>query len=411
MIKISVIIPVYNVEKYLEACLDSVLAQSLRDIEVLCIDDASTDGSPEILHRYAERDARVRLFANEENRGPAYSRNVGLKHATGAYVYFLDSDDLVPGDALQEIYEASSHGEMDAVMFDIENLLEDGWERNGVRKVNRYQRVAPGVYAGRDLYVLLCETEELVLLTCTCCWRRTFLMSHQLAFHAGFLHEDVAFSFCAMLLAQSVRVIPVYGYIYRRRADSISTRADSMKMLLGNLAAYLDESAFLVDHAKALGTDCVRCASKKLLCLAKMIERDISTMQEEEMPIEEPLAQFARDQFARNRYRYSKGYLTLATQAFLKRQLAIIVYGAGKIGHEVLCMLEKYGIRTYRLAVTKKGDDTTGLMGMAVELHTLQSLRETALVVISAGKTARPQMLAEAQRMGFRQIVGYDEIM
>lgn len=131
----------------------------------------------------------------------------------------------------------------------------------------------------------------------------------------------------------------------------------------------------------------------------------------ENIRFDDPALQLIYETILRRDFHFLKGYLTEDARSRLKTSTEIILYGAGKIGHEVLRLFEEYGIRNYRLAVTKKDDDATGLMGMAVELHTLQSLRETALVVISAGKTARPQMLAEAQRMGFRQIVGYDEIM
>ena len=92
--KTSVIIPVYNTEDYLEECLDSVLAQTQREIEVILVDDGSTDSCPEIEHRYAERDPRVRVIMQENQRQGA-ARNRGLEQARGKYVYFMDSDDLI----------------------------------------------------------------------------------------------------------------------------------------------------------------------------------------------------------------------------------------------------------------------------------------------------------------------------
>lgn len=93
MPKISILVAVYNTAAYLPQCLDSLLSQTLKDIEVLCVDDASTDKSLEILHQYAEKDERVKVFALKENRGQAHARNVGLSHATGDYIGFVDSDD------------------------------------------------------------------------------------------------------------------------------------------------------------------------------------------------------------------------------------------------------------------------------------------------------------------------------
>lgn len=102
--KISVIIPVYNVEKYLPECLDSVVNQTLKEIEILCINDGSTDGSAEILEQYAKKDERIKVF-NQENLGAGSARNVGIKQAQGDFLAFLDSDDVYPSnDVLEVLY-------------------------------------------------------------------------------------------------------------------------------------------------------------------------------------------------------------------------------------------------------------------------------------------------------------------
>ena len=93
MVKLSVIIPVYNDEKYLRECLDSVCNQTLDDIEIICINDGSTDSSPEILNEYSQADERI-IIINQENRGPAASRNNGLDIAKGEYIAFLDAADM-----------------------------------------------------------------------------------------------------------------------------------------------------------------------------------------------------------------------------------------------------------------------------------------------------------------------------
>ena len=104
MAKISVIIPVYNQEKFLEQCLNSVLNQSLSDIEIICIDDGSEDKSLEILENYAQKDQRIRLF-KQENQGAGVARNYGFKQATGEFVIFLDSDDFFEPDLLKKLFE------------------------------------------------------------------------------------------------------------------------------------------------------------------------------------------------------------------------------------------------------------------------------------------------------------------
>ena len=104
-VKVSVIIPVYDTKKWLADCLDSVMCQTLSDIEIICVDDASTDGSFSVLEKYAARDTRVRVIMMEENSGQGKCRNEGLEAAAGKYVYFLDSDDMIKPEAMRELFE------------------------------------------------------------------------------------------------------------------------------------------------------------------------------------------------------------------------------------------------------------------------------------------------------------------
>ena len=100
MVKISVIIPVYNVENYLEESLDSIINQTFTDLEIICVNDGSTDNSPSILNNYANKDSRINII-NQENKGLSAARNSGLDVATGDYIYFFDSDDILELTALE----------------------------------------------------------------------------------------------------------------------------------------------------------------------------------------------------------------------------------------------------------------------------------------------------------------------
>lgn len=104
---VSVIIPVYNVDKYLRECLDSILAQTLQEWELICINDGSTDGSSAILAEYAAKDNRINVI-KQQNRGQGAARNIGLKQAVGEYIYFLDSDDYLVPDALERLISVAA---------------------------------------------------------------------------------------------------------------------------------------------------------------------------------------------------------------------------------------------------------------------------------------------------------------
>lgn len=120
MYQISVLVAVYNSSKYIRRCIDSLLAQTLKDIQIICIDDCSTDNSLNILHEYAAKDKRIEVIALSENRGQAHARNEGLKQAEGKYITFVDSDDWLAPDALQQSVDVfAKDDEIDSVLFDV----------------------------------------------------------------------------------------------------------------------------------------------------------------------------------------------------------------------------------------------------------------------------------------------------
>ena len=130
MSKVTVLVAVYNAEAWLPRCLDSLLAQTLPDIQIVCIDDASTDHSLQLLQQYAERDARIEVIVLGENHGQAFARNQGLKKAKGEYVCFLDADDWLSPDALASAVAVfESHSETDSVLFQVDIVNPDGIER------------------------------------------------------------------------------------------------------------------------------------------------------------------------------------------------------------------------------------------------------------------------------------------
>ncbi|MBR5160328.1 MAG: glycosyltransferase family 2 protein, partial [Thermoguttaceae bacterium] len=117
---ISVIIPVYNVEPYLRECLDSVVNQTFRDIEIICVNDGSTDGSPAILEEYAAKDSRI-IIIHQQNGGLSAARNSGMNAAKGDFILFVDSDDYIKQNTLEITYNAAIESGAEMVMFCIYN--------------------------------------------------------------------------------------------------------------------------------------------------------------------------------------------------------------------------------------------------------------------------------------------------
>lgn len=126
-IKVSIIIPVYNVEKYLEECLCSVINQTLKEIEIICVNDGSTDNSLKILQNFAQKDKRI-VVIDKKNGGLSSARNTGLKIAKGQYIFNLDSDDFLKKETLEKCYNYAQKNKLDVVIFDI-NTYDDNLKK------------------------------------------------------------------------------------------------------------------------------------------------------------------------------------------------------------------------------------------------------------------------------------------
>ena len=146
MPKISVLVAVYNAEKWLPKCLDSLLSQTYADIQIICIDDGSTDGSLALLQDYAARDARIEVIALPENGGQAHARNEGLKRAQGDYVCMLDADDWFSPDAFEKAMAAFDR-DTDCVLFDVVMWYDE-------QREELYQMPAFDALTGMDAFML-----------------------------------------------------------------------------------------------------------------------------------------------------------------------------------------------------------------------------------------------------------------
>lgn len=146
--RVSVLVAVYNTAAYLPQCLESLMAQTLHDFEVWCVDDGSTDGSWQVLEDFAARDSRIRLLRLKDNHGQAFARNQALRRAQGEYIAFLDSDDWFSDDALEKAVETfEQHPATDAVLF---RLLLD----YGLGDIRPYQMQPFEVLRGKDAFRL-----------------------------------------------------------------------------------------------------------------------------------------------------------------------------------------------------------------------------------------------------------------
>ena len=250
MIKVSVVIPVYNVEKYLEACMDSVLGQTLREIEVIAVDDASPDRCPEILDRYAAQDDRVTVIHLPENRRQGYGRNRGMEAARGEYIYFLDSDDMIAPEALQELYETAGADRLQAIFFDSEVIFDSEKlaRRHASYPAVRQHEYPGDVISGQTLFDLFIRRGEWTCYVQRQFWDLAFLRREGVAFPDGVEHEDELFAFEGILLAERVRYIRKKYFIRRYREGSVMTTPPTAKNFHGYFMNFMKMTDFVRTH-------------------------------------------------------------------------------------------------------------------------------------------------------------------
>lgn len=219
MVKVSVIVPVYNVEIYLADCLDSVLQQTLKDIEIICINDGSTDKSPEILAEYARKDSRI-IIISQENKGLGSARNRGLEVATGEYVAFLDSDDWVDKDYYEKLYNT-------AVKYGAE-IACSGYKRCSEKEERIWLK-----FKNERIYTKAEDKYRVVKMPKSCyVWNKIYKLSllkmKNLFFTCVFV-EDVMFSHQALFFLPKMVTVPDTYYNYRKNNFSFVATPSKVK--------------------------------------------------------------------------------------------------------------------------------------------------------------------------------------
>jgi len=259
MVKVSVIVPVYNVEKYLRKCLDSLVNQTLEDIEIIAVDDGSTDSSIDIIKEYAEKHSNIKYY-QKENGGLSDARNFGLKMATGKYIAFLDSDDYVDKDIYKKMYDKAKKEDSDIVecnfywAYDKKNKEDIGQKYRGTSEIIEKARVI----AWNKLY------------------KKEILDRAKVEFPKGLRYEDVEFFYKLVPYIEKVSFIkePLIYYV-QRKASLINTQNKSTRdifIVLDNVINYYKQNHIYEQYREVLEFTYVRlllCSSLKRICKIK----------------------------------------------------------------------------------------------------------------------------------------------
>ncbi len=232
-IKVSVVMPVYNTQDFVREAIRCITEQTLREIEIVIVDDGSTDSSPRILHEEAEKDSRIKVYT-QPNQGQSVARNTGLTKISGEYIYFMDSDDLLELSALEKCYNKCKAGELDLVAFDADVF---GAEDNQF-PTDAYHRsvgLEDKVYKGVDLMNLMMREHRFRTPVWLSVVRREYLESIGLKFYPGIIHEDELFTAICFVEARRAGVIAEPFFKRRVRGSSTMTTNFSTRNVTGYL--------------------------------------------------------------------------------------------------------------------------------------------------------------------------------
>lgn len=259
---ISVIIPVFNVEQYLDQCIQSVINQSLKNIEIILVDDGSPDNCPQICNKYAQKDSRIKVI-HKENQGLGLARNSGMEIATGEYITFLDSDDYIDSNTYFSLYTHAFQENLDILYFCYERFFTTNAkspighnETNEVkiyRKQNEIKNFMLDMIASPPS-----EKEDRKIQMSACCaiYKKEIITTHKIKFHSEriYISEDLIFNVDILSKVSSVGFTPYTYYHYRSNPKSL-TRTIRLDRIQKNEQFYRYMTQKFKDNQEAI----IRC--------------------------------------------------------------------------------------------------------------------------------------------------------
>ena len=247
MIKVSVIIPIYNVEQYIEECLLSAMHQTLKEIEIICVNDGTKDHSIDIVEKYAKEDSRIHII-NKENGGLSSARNAGIQNSNGEYLYFLDSDDYISENMLEVLYHEVKEKDLDNIYFDAESFFENK-ELELRHKIYKdyYRRPSmfEDVVSGPELFAKMENLHVYRPSACLQMPKKSMILENGIRFYEGIFHEDNLFSLQTIFFARRVKHIATPFYKRRVREASIMTGGQEFERSYGYYVCISEFNKFL----------------------------------------------------------------------------------------------------------------------------------------------------------------------
>lgn len=428
-IKVSVVVPVYNTSKYLRECLDSILGQSMRAIEVVCVNDGSTDESLDILLEYEKYDERVKIIT-KENCGYGHTMNRGFDVAKGEYIGIVESDDYIRANMFEVLYEKAKSENVDFVKSNYYMFWGES-EHQILEKVSLINE--------SNLYGHTLEREEIKTLcrgniaNCTGIYKRDFIETYKIRHNEtpGASYQDLGFFFQVIMNARNGYIVNENFYMYRQDNEASSINSKGKIFCNCDEYRYIQEmlkqdSTLLKDYNAVfqffrfagLRYTFMRIADEFRFDFLNRIKEDWEKDEEDGILDVSYFLDWEKDEFLMM-YQNSEVYYTKKTS--LAKNLInaigdnrqVIIYGAGGKGLEVYNALKPYlsQFDFVRFAITKKDDVMQSKQGVRVEcIDNMVLEHKDAIVIIAVTPKYEAEMKEKAIKLGFTNILTMEEL-
>ena len=263
---VSVIVPVYNVQDYIAECVESLLAQTFGDFEVILVDDGSTDDSLQVAQTTAGNDSRFRVVS-QENAGPSAARNRGICEARGTYLLFLDPDDYYTPDTLERLHGYATANDLDYLDFTAHTFYESKRVRR-LRNEDYYEHRPdiPGIMTGPELFVRYQQCREYHCSVCFHFFKRSLVEESGLRLRDElYVHEDELFSPLLIALAKRAAFLNVPFYQRRMRASSATTGGRGMRNVMSMFTVTQTLNEWLHEHAQDFSASYVAAMAQRIV--------------------------------------------------------------------------------------------------------------------------------------------------
>lgn len=383
MKKISIIIPVYNKEDRIRDCLDSILNQKISDVEVICVDDMSTDNSYRIVLEYSNKYSEIVAVKNNENRGAGYSRNVALALASGEYVWFIDADDYICDNSLRQIMDIIIQQDVDVLAFDLLRIDEKG--KYYAYSLN--QSILTSIN-GESLFEQIGKEKKIRASTCTQVYSKRYLDRINLKFTEGLIAEDAVFSMRAMICAKKVQYLREPLYIYHKCEQSVSTSTSDYDYFIGTFIAYCAMQQFWEEGEWNYALS--QCMVEFIVRYYKIAVKHYTIKDKEK--IDKFIS--IQEKYIQQQYQLlvAREFTSIFVQSLSREKIDVIsqakevmIYGAGNVARDIVNLLDNLDIQIVCYVVSDYSNtDPKSIYGVPVKrVDEVPKSRRNSLVLIA----------------------------